>query len=201
VTTLIIVIVIAVVLLGGAAFLAQRKKRESEIAQAEAVRAQAADQARSTLPDAQDRAAEAEAQAAEARASAERAEAEARAAQVEAAQVEAEHEAQVRDADRIDPRVDHKSDDYEPQVAGTADQQPTPPSEANLEPEPAAESRTETTTETPADTPTDTPAEQRPADQGPTLPRRTPGAQEMPGKPIERTDGGGGWFSKDPDKS
>jgi FtsZ-interacting cell division protein ZipA len=199
VTTLIIVIVIAVVVLGGAAFLAQRKKRESGIARAEAVRAQAAGQAQSSLPDAQDRAAEAE--AAEARAAAERAEAEARAAQVEAAQVEAEHEAQVRDADRIDPRVDHKSDDYEPQVAGTADQQPTPPSEANLEPEPAAESRTETTTETPADTPTDTPAEQRPADQGPTLPRRTPGAQEMPGKPIERTDGGGGWFSKDPDKS
>lgn len=208
-TPLIIVIVIVVVVLGGAAFLAQRKKRESEIAQAEAVRAQAADQARSTLPDAQDRAAEAEAQAAEARAAAERAEAEARAAQVEASQVEAEHEAQVRDADRIDPRVDHKADDYEPQVAGTADQQPTPPSEVNTEPEPAAATTSETTTEAPAGTPTEapaetpgeTPAEQRPADQGPSLPRRTPGAQEMPGKPIERTDGGGGWFSKDSDKS
>lgn len=202
-TPLIIVIVIAVVVLGGAAFLAQRKKRESEIARAEAVRAQAADQARSTLPDAQDRAAEAEAQAAEARASAERAEAEARASQVEASQVEAEHEAQVRDADRIDPRVDHKADDYEPQVAGTADQQPTPPSEVNTEPEPAAattpETTTETTTETPAETPTET--AETPAGQSPSLPRRTPGAQEMPGKPIERTDGGGGWFSKDSDKS
>jgi FtsZ-interacting cell division protein ZipA len=188
VTPLIIVIVIAVVVLGGAAFLAQRKKRESEITRAEAVRAQAADQARSTLPDAQDRAAEAEAQAAEARAAAERAEAEARAAQVEASQVEAEHEAQVRDADRIDPRVDHKADDYEPQVAGTADQQPTPPSEVNAEPEPAAATTPETTTETTTG-------------QSPSLPRRTPGAQEMPGKPIERTDGGGGWFSKDSDKS
>ena len=46
--------------------------------------------------------------------------------------------------------------------------------------------------ETPAETPTG---------QSPSLPRRTPGAQEMPGKPIERTDGGGGWFSKDSDKS
>jgi FtsZ-interacting cell division protein ZipA len=199
VTPLIIVIVIAVVVLGGAAFLAQRKKRESEIAQAEAVRAQAADQARSTLPDAQDRAAEAEAQAAEARASAERAEAEARAAQVEAAQVEAEHEAQVRDADRIDPRVDHKADDYEPQVAGTADQQPTPPSEVNTEPEPAAATTPATTTEAPTETPAET--AETPTGQSPSLPRRTPGAQEMPGKPIERTDGGGGWFSKDSDKS
>ena len=206
-TPLIIVIVIAVVVLGGAAFLAQRKKRESEIARAEAVRAQAADQARSTLPDAQDRAAEAEAQAAEARASAERAEAEARAAQVEASQVEAEHEAQVRDADRIDPRVDHKADDYEPQVAGTADQQPTPPSEVNTEPEPAAATTPATTTETTTEAPTETPAgaaetpAETPTGQSPSLPRRTPGAQEMPGKPIERTDGGGGWFSKDSDKS
>jgi len=197
VTTLTIVIIIAVVVLvlGGAAFMAQRKKRESEIAQAEAVRAQAAGHAQSALPDTQDRAAEAEAQAAEARAAAERAEAEARAAQVEASHVEAEHEAQVRAADRLDPRVDHKADDYEPQVAGTADQQPTAPSEVNTEP------AAETQPEAPAETPAETPAGQRPAGQGPTLPRRTPGAQEMPGKPIERTDDGGGWFSKDTDKS
>ena len=37
--------------------------------------------------------------------------------------------------------------------------------------------------------------------RAPLLPRRTPGANEMPGKPIEQTDGGGGWFTKDPDKS
>ena len=29
----------------------------------------------------------------------------------------------------------------------------------------------------------------------PLLPRRTPGANEMPGKPIE-TEGGGGWFTR-----
>ena len=28
------------------------------------------------------------------------------------------------------------------------------------------------------------------------IPRRTRGAQEMPGKPIEQTDGGGGWFTR-----
>ena len=37
--------------------------------------------------------------------------------------------------------------------------------------------------------------------RAPLLPRRTPGANEMPGKPIEQTDGGGGWFTKDRDKS
>ena len=37
--------------------------------------------------------------------------------------------------------------------------------------------------------------------RAPLLPRRTPGANEMPGKPIEQTDSGGGWFTKDRDKS
>ena len=32
--------------------------------------------------------------------------------------------------------------------------------------------------------------------RAPLLPRRTPGANEMPGKPIEQTDTGGGWFTK-----
>ena len=40
----------------------------------------------------------------------------------------------------------------------------------------------------------------------PGLPQRTRGAQEMPGQPIEKTDEGGGWFTKkdsssDPDKA
>jgi FtsZ-interacting cell division protein ZipA len=187
VTTFIVIAVIVLVVLVVAFVVIQRKNREANIERADQLRTKAATEAQATIAPAQDRAVTAEAEAAEARAIAEKAEAEAEAARLEAQQVEASHEAQVRAADRLDPRVDHKADDYSPQVAGTVDQQPTPPAEVNAGPpaEPAA-------TEQPAATETST---------APGLPRRTPGAQEMPGKPIE-TDGSGGWFTrKDGDQS
>ena len=176
-TTLIIVIVVVLVVAAAAAFLIQKKNRDANISRADEMRGQAASQAQTTIAPAQEDAAEAERRAQEARLDAERAEAEAREAQVAAQQVEAEHEARVRAADRLDPRVDHKADDYAPQVGGTTDQQPTPPSEAD-----------------------------RTAEAAPGLPQRTRGAQEMPGRPIERTDEGGGWFTKkdpssDPEKA
>ena len=154
-----------------------KENKDARIAQADELRSHAATRAQSTIAPAQQDAAEAEAKAEAARVQAERAEAEAREAQVAAQQVEAEHEARVRAADRLDPRVDHKADDYAPQVGGTTDQQPTPPSEAD-----------------------------RTAEAAPGLPQRTRGAQEMPGRPIERTDDGGGWFTKkdpssDPEKA
>ena len=106
-------------------------------------------------------------------------------------------------------------------MPGTADQTPTPPSEVNAEPaatetpatEPAATqpTATEPSTEQPAGeqqptAPANEPAASGTADgtqdgQAPLLPRRTPGANEMPGKPIEQTDSGGGWFTKGSDKS
>ena len=152
VTTFIVIAVIVLVVIGVAAYVISQRNREANIARADQLRTQAATQAQSTLPPTQDRAAEAEARAAEARAAAERAEAEAEEARVAAAQAEAQHEGQVRAADRLDPRVDHRSDDYAPQVGGTVDQQPTPPAEANAEPPaPASE---------PARPPPRTPAEQ-----------------------------------------
>jgi FtsZ-interacting cell division protein ZipA len=194
VTTLIIVLVIIAVVIAVAAFLVRKKNREANVARAEQLRAQAATQAQSTIAPAQERAAAAEAEAEQARAVAAKAEAEAEEARRAAQQIEATHEGQVRAADRIDPRVDHRSDDYAPQVPGTADHTPTQPSEVNAEP---------TTTQ-----PVEQPAAEQPATeqtaqdgQAPLLPRRTPGANEMPGKPIEQTDGGGGWFTKDSDKS
>ncbi|RYC07357.1 hypothetical protein [Nocardioides zhouii] len=171
-TPFILIAVILLVVIGGAAYVIRQRNREANIARADQLRTQAATQAQSTLPPTQDRAAEAEAKAEEARAAAERAEAEAEEARVAAAQAEAQHEGQVRAADRLDPRVDDRSDDYAAQVGGTVDQQPTPPAEANPAPQP------EPQPETPA-----------------TLPQRTRGAQEMPGKPIE-TDGSGGWFTR-----
>ena len=189
--TIIIVVLVLVVVLAAAAFVVQRKNREANLARAEQLRAQAATTAQATIAPAQERAAEAEAEAAEARAVAEQAEAEAEQARTAAQQEEAAHEGQIRAADRLDPRVDHKADDYTPQVAGGTDQQPTAPAEVNAEPAPETpdEATDETTDET--------------TDEAPLLPRRTPGAQEMPGKPIEQSDGGGGWFTKgsDPGKS
>jgi len=200
VTTLIIVIVVVLVVAAVAAFLVNKRNKDAKIAQAEELRSQAATQAQTTIAPAQQDAAEAQRRAEEARLQAERAEAEAREAQVAAQQVEAEHEAQVRDADRLDPRVDHRADDYSPQVAGSVDQQPTPPSEANLAPEPTPATAPDTASDTASDTsPATSPEQPTSADEqaaAPGLPQRTRGAQEMPGKPIEQTDGGGGWFTK-----
>ena len=204
-TPFIVIAVIVLVVVGVAAYVIRQRNREANIARADQLRTQAATQAQSTLPPTQDRAAEAEARAEEARVAAERAQAEAEEARVAAAQAEAQHESQVRAADRLDPRVDHQADDYAPQVGGTVDQQPTPPAEVNAEPEPAtgtaAESTHDAIPETTPETATadEAPAEQttaQDADGAPALPRRTRGAQEMPGKPIEKTDDGGGWFTR-----
>jgi FtsZ-interacting cell division protein ZipA len=208
VTTLIIVLVIIVVVLAVAAFLVRKKNREANVARAEQLRAQAATRAQSTIAPAQERAAAAEAEAEQARAAAAKAEAEAEEARVAAQQIEATHEGQVRAADRIDPRVDHRADDYAPQVPGTADHTPTPPSEVNADPTAGQPVEQPAPSETASSetAPVEQPATEQPAagstDDGraPLLPRRTPGANEMPGKPIEQTDGGGGWFTKESDK-
>ena len=57
---------------------------------------------------------------------------------------------------------------------------------------PATPSATETTHEAASEQPTT--ADEQAASPG--LPQRTRGAQEMPGKPIEKTDEGGGWFTR-----
>jgi hypothetical protein len=202
VTTFIVIAVIVLVVIGVAAYVIGKRNREANITRADQLRTQAAAQARSTLPPTQVRAAEAEAKADEARAAAERAEAQAEQPRVAAAQAEAQHEGQVRAADRLDPRVDHKADDYAPQVGGTVDQQPTPPAEVNADmaPEPAPGPGPEpaTTDAAPAEQTTSQSTEhavQHDGDDAPALPQRTRGAQEMPGKPIE-TDGSGGWFTR-----
>lgn len=208
-TTFIVIAVIVLVVIGIAAYVIRQRNREANIARADQLRSQAATRAQSALPPTQDRAAEAEAKAEEARAVAERAQAEADEARVAAAQVEAQHESQVRAADRLDPRVKHKAKDYSPRVGGTVDQQPTPPAEVNADEapaetapqaEPEAEPEPAVETQQPAD---DAPVEQplqQDATAAPALPRRTPGGQEMPGRPIEQTDSGGGWFTrKEPD--
>jgi FtsZ-interacting cell division protein ZipA len=204
-TTLIILIVVVLLVVAIAAFLINKRNKDAKIAQAEELRSRAASQAQTTIAPAQQDAAEAERRAEEARVQAERAEAEAREAQVAAQQVEAEHEAQVRDADRLDPRVDTKADDYSPQVPGTEDQQPTPPSEVNRTPDGTTETQQSAAPASEPTSTTETISDEQPA-AAPGLPQRTRGAQEMPGQPIEKTDDGGGWFtrkdsSSDPDRA
>ncbi len=184
-TTFIVIAVIVLVVLAVAGYVIRQRNRRANIARADDLRTHAATRAQSTLPPAQDRAVEAEARAEEARAAAERAQAEAEEARVAASQAEADHEAQVRAADRLDPRVNHKADGYSPQVGGSVDQQPTPPSEANREPEAEAEAVAEPGAEPEPE-----------ADGTPLLPRRSPGTHEMPGKPIESDGASGGWFTR-----
>ena len=184
-TALIIIVVVLVVALAAAAFFIRQRNQQANIARADQLRQQAASQAQATIAPAQERAAAAEAEAEEARARAEQAEREAQEARTAAQQVEATHEGQVRAADRLDPRVDHTADDYAPQVPGTVDQGPVPPAEVN------AEVDTQPATE-----PAAQPADETDGTRAPLLPRRTPGSNDMPGKPIEKTDSGGGWFTK-----
>lgn len=224
-TTLISITLIVILVIGLALAIPwiRRQNRESNVARAEQLRSQAASSAQTVIPPAVARAEEAEATAEEARAAAEQAEAEALQARVAASQAEAAHEDRIRAADRLDPRVDHKADDYAPQVGGTEALQPTSPPAAATdadakvapEPAPAADAAPEPATEPAAEPAAEQPGAEQPAAEEPAaeqaasepaaepaptsstplLPRRTPGANEMPGKPME-SEGGGGWFTR-----
>jgi hypothetical protein len=193
----VILILVVIIIAAAAALVLRHNNKQANITRADNLRTHAAAQAQTTLPPVQDRAAEAEAKAEEARVAAERAQAEAEEARVAALQAEAEHEAQIRAADRLDPRVDHKADDYAPQVGGTVDQQPAGPADTDASPDAApVEDTTETTTETTTDTTTDTSTETTQDPDAPLLPQRNPGTHEMPGKPLEAEGGSGGWFTR-----
>jgi len=110
VIVLVVVVLIVLALLG---LLLSRRRKQKHVQLAEEHRTGA----REELRDLQHQRVEAdaaEARAAAARAEAERAEVHAREAR-EAEQVQhARAEDKIREADRLDPRVDHKSEDYDP---------------------------------------------------------------------------------------
>lgn len=120
-TTEIIVLVVVIVLAAaivGALVMSRRAKSQREAAaDADQLRQQADQGVSSTLPEAQVDAKRAEADAEEARLMAERAEERAREARTGVAQEEAHHEHTLREADRLDPRVDNSADDYRPPTA------------------------------------------------------------------------------------
>lgn len=132
----IILAVVLVLLIAAAIVLALRAKKKRELAQqqqrAHELRHEAETQHAGGLSVAQREAQEAEAKAQLARAEAERAEAERLRAEEGLAQQEARREDTLREADRLDPDVDHRADDYTPGTTGTTGAPPvadpeTPP--------------------------------------------------------------------------
>ncbi|WP_107773784.1 hypothetical protein [Nocardioides sediminis] len=115
-----VVFVVAALALIGFIVASMRKKSQQENRARAAEIRESAEAEAEVIPDAQARARETEAQAEQARLQAERAEERAQAARTEAAQQEALHEDQVRAADRLDPDVDHKADDYTPEAVAPA---------------------------------------------------------------------------------
>ena len=157
----IIVIVVVVVVVAALVAMTRKRRNEQRRVRAEELREEASTHA-AVLPEAQR-------QAEELRAKADLAQAEARRAEERAANAEqghrveqASYEDKVREADRLDPEVDHKSGDYEPDVwnderseTGTTPESPVPTSGAPGSP--AAATGTTGTTGTSAEVTQDEP--------------------------------------------
>jgi hypothetical protein len=127
------VVVVLLVLALLASVLGKRRKEQARL-RAEELRREAVGRA-PVVQDAQLQAQQAEAEAQRKRAEAERAEAEAAEARQGADVEHARHEDQIRTADRIDPDVDHKADDYAPRPVGEPGHEGQPPvGEANQAP-------------------------------------------------------------------
>jgi len=128
-STIIWIIVIVIVVLLALALLASiagKKRKERDRLRAEELRTEATGKARS-VQDSQLQAQEAEADAQRKRAEAERAAAQAADARQGSEVARAEHEDKIRTADRVDPDVDHKADDYEPRPLGEPGHDDQPP--------------------------------------------------------------------------
>ena len=140
--TIVVLVVVVVVVAVAAAIVAmmlQRRNTERKHAQAEQLRSQAAAQSGS-LSDSRRHAENADVEAQHARIQADRARADAEQAEARAAEAregmamdEAVTEDTVREADRLDPEVDHRADDYRPQ-APTAGSPADPAAEPALDP-------------------------------------------------------------------
>lgn len=113
---LVVAVVVVLAVAAALAMMARRRKQrdlEQRAAQADQLRHRAAAQTHD-VRSSDLRAKEAEAEATLARARADRAEQEAVAVNQEAAFEQARQEGVVREADKIDPGVDHRSDEYRP---------------------------------------------------------------------------------------
>lgn len=180
---LVVAILVALAIIAAVVVMMRKRKHEQHRERADELRTEARHHVADDLPEAQVRAQKAEAEAEEARLEAERAEREAAEARTGVAQREAIHEDKVREADRLDPRVDHKSGDYEPHTTVPADDR----------------SRTsDPDTILDADDQRREGSAQGDDDEG--LPRRVRGANQMPGG-VPKSEWGDNWFKRNPDGS
>jgi flagellar biosynthesis/type III secretory pathway M-ring protein FliF/YscJ len=124
----VIVIIVVIVVVAAVMSMASKRRTEQRRAHAEELRQDASTDA-SGLAESQRRTDELRAQADLAKAEAERAQEQAATAEQGHQVEQAGYEDKLREADRIDPEVDHKSEDYEPDVwndqrSGTGDERP-----------------------------------------------------------------------------
>ncbi|HET8666090.1 MAG TPA: hypothetical protein VFM08_17380 [Nocardioides sp.] len=110
-----IVIVVAVAVIAAVVALTSKRRTEGRRVRAEELRGEASSQA-AVLPESGRQAEELRAKADLARAEATRAEERAANAEQGHRIEQASYEDKLREADRLDPEVDHKSGDYEPDV-------------------------------------------------------------------------------------
>jgi FtsZ-interacting cell division protein ZipA len=121
---IVVLIVIAVLLLVGLAWTATRRKQEQLGRQrADELRSEAAETA-AAHPVQEARAREAEAEAERARARADQLDAQAHEERTAFDQSRAHQEDRLREADRVDPDVNHESDGYAPDLDGRARTEP-----------------------------------------------------------------------------
>jgi len=107
------VIIALIAILG---YVLNKKKMEQNRARAEGLRSEAGSTA-TVIPEAQVRAREAEARAERARLDAQKAEEDAARANQSLSAEQARYEDRVREADRLDPDVDHRARDYQPDTS------------------------------------------------------------------------------------
>jgi len=116
-STIVWIVVVVIVVIALAAIIAgfaHRKRLESKRSAAQSIRDETTTSGADNIARSRVEAQEAEARAARARLEAERAQSEAAAAHRGSQAEEARYEDRLREADRVDPDVDHTADSYEP---------------------------------------------------------------------------------------
>ncbi len=172
---IIVLAVVIIALIGLVGYVMNKKKMEQNRARAEGLRSEAGSAA-TVIPEAQVRAREAEARAERARLDAQKAEEDAARANQALSAEQAQYEDRVREADRLDPDVDHRASDYHPDTSTAEVEQPSYDAGGRIE-----TATTKTDSETDKDDPATHPATHtattsngRPADRDPGgLPRPT----------------------------
>jgi len=121
---MIVLAVVIIALIGLLGFVMNKKKMERNRARAGGLRSEAG-AAATEIPAAQVRAREAEARAERVRLEAQKAEEEAARANQALSTEQARYEDRVREADRLDPDVDHRARDYQPDTSTAEVEQPS----------------------------------------------------------------------------